>query len=253
MFVDGLFCGLESEAYLTGQDSATPPPAVTSPKTAAMKPPSSKPQSVVPPGKPQPIRLHSGGTRDGTQSASGSSSTGRSTGLGDKGRAGGTSGDRRYSEDIRSREVDKMGAHPCPFYLPLSCLPFLHYWLQVDDDDRDFRRSRTRGGKSGEGKMRGSRGSVRGGGRGEEGGTVSREPDSSTGGGRRFVETEGGKGRGMAVSTSGDHRGKRKREGEIGGGVSSTGGRSGEGGGKRPVKDKTGSWQEERRYGLSVN
>lgn len=93
--------------------------------------------------------------------------------------------------------------------------------------------------------MRVGRGSVRGG-RVEEGGTVSREPDSSTGGGRRPAEVEGIKGRGLGVSTSGDHRGKRRRgEGEVGGGVSSTGGRVGEG--KRPVKDKTGAWQEERR------
>ena len=97
--------------------------------------------------------------------------------------------------------------------------------------------------------MRVGRVSVRGGGRGEEGGTVSREPDSSTGGGRRVAEIEGSKGRGVTVSTSGDHRGKRRRgEGEVGGGVSSTGGRAGDGGGgRRPVKDKTGSWQEERR------
>ena len=96
--------------------------------------------------------------------------------------------------------------------------------------------------------MRGGR-VRRGGGRGSEGGTVSREPDSSTGRSRKGMETEGNWSRSM-VTTSGDQRGKRKRwEGEGGGGVSSTGGRGGEGGGRRSMgtKDKAAAWQEEKR------
>ena len=93
---------------------------------------------------------------------------------------------------------------------------------QVDDEDRDFRRSRARGGRQGERlAARGVRGGV----------TISREPDSSTGGGRRGgaepagIANKGHGGTSSNVSTSGDMRGKRRRgegEGPVGGGVSST-------------------------------
>ena len=127
-----------------------------------------------------------------------------------------------------------------------DCVCVWQHCYQVDDDDRDFRRSRSRGGRLGDVRSRAARGGVRGGGRGEEGGgTISREPDSSTGGGHKGAESEGGKVRGVTVSTSGELRGKRRKgEGEgASGGVSSTGGRAGEGGARRPVK----SWQEDRR------
>ena len=109
--------------------------------------------------------------------------------------------------------------------------------MQVDEDDRDFRRSGIRGGRSTEGSVRGTRGGV----------TVSREPDSSTGGGQRGLETVGDKARATMVSTGGDLRGKRRRgEGE---GVSSTGGRPGERNVRRVVKDRP--WPEERRQAKS--
>ena len=115
--------------------------------------------------------------------------------------------------------------------------------LQVDDEDRDFRRSRPRGGRPGERAGRTVRGGV----------TVSREPDSSTGGSRRGNEGAAGvKGRSGSgpVSTSGDLRGKRRRgdgEGLTGGGVSSTGGRLGDVGvARRVVREKGWGHEEER-------
>lgn len=86
--------------------------------------------------------------------------------------------------------------------------------------------------------------------------TVSREPDSSTGGGRRGVESAGMKGRGSTVSTSVDLRGRRRRgEGEgVVGGVSSTGSRPIDGGSvRRIVRERSGAWQDERRYILYIN
>ena len=97
----------------------------------------------------------------------------------------------------------------------------VHTYVQVDDEDRDFRRSRARGGRTGDRPTRGTRGGV----------TISREPDSSTGGGRRGAELGGIKGHsgGGGVSTSGGGAGVKRRRGD-GEGASSTGGnRQGEG------------------------
>ena len=82
--------------------------------------------------------------------------------------------------------------------------------------------------------MRGLRGGV----------TISREPDSSTGGGRKGTQAAAGRGRGTGVPVSGAKR--RRGEGE---GVSSTGGQSGDG----PRRTKVGGWPEERRYVFSLS
>ena len=110
-------------------------------------------------------------------------------------------------------------------------MKFKIFYCQVDDEDRDFRRSRGRGGRPGDRPVRGIRDGV----------TVSREPDSSTGGGRRGAEPAGVKGHSGTVSTSGDIRGKRRRgegEGAVVGGVSSTGSRAVEGVSRRIVREK---------------
>ena len=73
-FVDRLFRSLESESYLTGQDPKTPPSTPT------------------PPSRPS--------TREGEDAQSTASSASLHSGGG-----GGGGGERRYSEDLRSREV----------------------------------------------------------------------------------------------------------------------------------------------------
>lgn len=122
LFVDRLFRGLDSESYLTGHDTKTPPPVAPPPNPSSKpvskplpskvppanaSPPKHQSLNPPPPAKAPPTKSHSAGTRDGTQSSSssGSNSVGRSGGSGDKWRAGGSGSDRRYLEDLRSREV----------------------------------------------------------------------------------------------------------------------------------------------------
>ena len=113
-FVEGLFRGLDSESYLTGRSSETPPPQTTPPNLNSSQTPKAPPTKLGPAQTP-PVTVqltvpHSGGGSGAPglvqlgseRSASGAGGAG---GGGERGTAGGGGAGRRHFEDPRSREV----------------------------------------------------------------------------------------------------------------------------------------------------